>query len=106
MRILLDENISYKLFFDFTGHQISTVDSMKWKGKKNGELLGLMAFKGFDVLITRDRNLRHQQNISKFNLVIILLLAKDNRTETVQPLIQKVKKLLRRKLKTGVIEIT
>ena len=47
-----------------------------------------------------------QQNISKFNLVIILLLAKDNRTETVQPLIQKVKKLLRKKLKPGVIEIT
>lgn len=105
MRVLLDENISHRLFFDFTGHHVSTVDSMKWKGKKNGELLGLMVFKGFDVLITQDRNLRHQQNISKFNLVIILLLAKDNRSTTVQPLIEKVKKLLRKKLKHGVIEI-
>jgi len=42
MRILLDENMPY----DFgEGHEVRTVKDMQWLGKKNGELLGLAAFK-------------------------------------------------------------
>ncbi|HLG36156.1 MAG TPA: hypothetical protein VI757_14860 [Bacteroidia bacterium] len=78
---------------------------MEGKGKKNGELPGLMTFKGFDVFVTRDKNLRHQQNISKFKLIVIILIAKDNRDETIQPLINKVKTLLKKKSVSGIFEI-
>jgi predicted nuclease of predicted toxin-antitoxin system len=106
MKILLDENVNHKLFFDFKEHQIETVDSMRWKGKTNGELLGLMTFNGFEVLITHDKNLKHQQSVSKFRITIIVLRGKNNQIETVQPLIGKVKKILQSKLPEGVIEIS
>ncbi|MCZ0937990.1 MAG: hypothetical protein OXJ55_05105 [Caldilineaceae bacterium] len=35
---------------------------MGWQGGENGELLQLAAARGFDALITADRNMPHQQN--------------------------------------------
>jgi len=37
---------------------------MGWAGKKNGELLALMAGTGFEVLLTVDQNLSHQQDVA------------------------------------------
>lgn len=52
MKILLDENIPTKVKYDFgEGHEVRTVRDMGWLGKKNGELLGLTAFNGFDFLL-------------------------------------------------------
>lgn len=45
---------------------------MGWAGIKNGRLLTLVAAE-FDVLITSDKNLRHQQNLASFDIVVILL---------------------------------
>lgn len=70
---------------------------MGWLGKKNGELLGLAAFNNFDIFITLDQNLKNQQNLNKVDLRFIVLLAKDNKHETLQPYIDKVKTLLQSK---------
>src|SRR5918912_847073 len=95
MRILLDENMPAKVNYDFgEGHEIRTVKDMKWLGKKNGELLGLAAFNGFDVVITLDKNLKNQQNLDKVSLKFIVLLAKNNKPETIQPFVEKIKALL------------
>ena len=95
MKVLLDENIPYKVKFDFGKEfEVKSVRDVGWLGKKNGELLGLIIFNGFDFFITLDKNLRHQQNLAKFDVKIILLVAKDNKHQTLQPLIEKVKKLL------------
>lgn len=96
MKILLDENIPTKVKFAFNeGFDIKTVRDMEWLGKKNGELLGLLTFNGFDIFITIDKNLQHQQNLEKFDISIILLLAKDNKHQTLQPFIEKVNKLIK-----------
>lgn len=95
MRILLDENMPAKVNYDFgEGHEVRSVKDMKWLGKKNGELLGLAAFNGFDVLITLDRNLKNQQNLNKVDLKFIVLLARNNKPETIQPFVEKIKTLL------------
>lgn len=95
MRILLDENMPAKVNYDFgQGHEVCTVKDMKWSGKKNGELLGLAAFNGFDVLITLDKNLKNQQNLDKVDLKFIVLLVKNNKPETIQPFVEKIKALL------------
>lgn len=91
MKILLDENLPRKLKADFgLGFQVMTVRDMGWLGKKNGELLGLIAFNGFDFFITIDKNLKHQQNLERFNISIFLLLAVNNRRETLQKLVVKI----------------
>jgi len=92
MKILLDENLPRKLKADFgPDYEVKTVREMNWQGKKNGELLGLIAFNGFDIFVTVDKNLQHQQNLDKFNISIFLLLAINNRRETLQKLIEKIK---------------
>ncbi|GAA4739960.1 DUF5615 family PIN-like protein [Flavisolibacter ginsenosidimutans] len=66
MRILLDENLPRQLKSSFDPpHEVKTVRDLGWLGKKNGELLGLAVFNGFDYFITLDKNLRHQQNLGR-----------------------------------------
>ena len=80
MKILLDENLPAKLKYDFgENFEIATVRDMKWLGKKNGELLGLAVFNGSDILITLDKNLKHQQSIHKFDQKFIILLTLNNK---------------------------
>jgi predicted nuclease of predicted toxin-antitoxin system len=92
MKILLDENIPAKLRLDFgEAYEVKTVRDMKWLGKKNGQLLELAVFNGFDIFITLDKNLKDQQNLEKIQIKFIVLLAKDNKHQTLQPFVQKLK---------------
>lgn len=63
---------------------------MGWAGKKNGELLALMAGAGFEVLLTVDRNLRHQQNLATFGIAVVIMVATTNRLADLVPLIPDV----------------
>ena len=61
MKILLDENLPRQLKTDFgPNYDVKTVQEMGWLGKKNGELLALIALNGFDYFVTIDKNLRYQ----------------------------------------------
>jgi hypothetical protein len=46
---------------------------MGWASKTNGELLALASAE-FDVFLTSDRNLSHQQNLSAFDIAVIVLV--------------------------------
>ncbi len=99
MRILLDENIPAKVKLDFgKDYQVKTVQDMQWHGKKNGELLSLMTASHFDFFITVDRNLRYQQNLGKYDVTIFLLYPFNNKHQTIQPFIEKVKQIILVKL--------
>jgi len=54
---------------------VRTVAHQGWLGISNGQLLGLAAAE-FDVFVTVDRNLPFQQHLPKFDIAVILLLAK------------------------------
>ncbi len=96
MKILLDENLPKQLKADFgPDHEVKTVADMGWLGKKNGELLGLIIFNGFDYFVTIDKNLRYQQNLNRIELKIFILFAINNRRETLQILIEKVKEKIK-----------
>lgn len=66
-------------------HEVVTVAEAGWAGKQNGELLGL-AEKEFDVFVTTDKGIPHQQNISRSDLAFVLLRAKSNAYEDLAPL--------------------
>jgi hypothetical protein len=59
---------------------------MGWTGKQNGELLRLAA-DNFDVLLTADRNLEHQQNLTTLPISVVVLVAATNRIESLRPLL-------------------
>lgn len=107
MKLLLDENLPKKLKQAFgDAHQVFTVGDMKWNGKRNGELLGLMIYHGFEGLVTIDKNLSYQQNIHKFDLYIIVLEAFDNKIETLQPYVAAFLELMESTFETKLIHVT
>jgi predicted nuclease of predicted toxin-antitoxin system len=90
LRVLLDENVDRRLKRDFAeGHEIVTVAEAGWAGKSNGELLRL-AEREFDVLLSTDKGIPHQQNVSRFDLAVILLRARSNAQEDLAPLMDEV----------------
>jgi PIN like domain len=90
MRILLDECVPRPLRKELTGHDVRTVHEMGWAGKKNGELLALLAGAGFEVLLTVDQNLRHQQNLSAAGVAVVVMVAQSNRLGDLVPLLPEV----------------
>ena len=86
MRVLLDESVPRQLATELCGHDVRTVVQVGWTGIQNGELLRRGAQAGFEVLVTMDRNLEHQQNIARAGLGLLVVLARDSRVETVLPL--------------------
>jgi hypothetical protein len=93
MKLVLDECIDRKLTKEFVGYEIKTVPQMGWAGTKNGKLLALVE-KEFDVFITVDRNLSFQQNLSQFNIAVVVLQASSNRLMDLKPLVPKVLDIL------------
>jgi predicted nuclease of predicted toxin-antitoxin system len=89
MRILIDECLPKKLKLELSDHFVQTVPEAGWAAKQNGELLRL-AEKEFDVLLTNDRNIEHQQNLKQFDLAFIVLAAPINDINDLKPLIPRV----------------
>jgi predicted nuclease of predicted toxin-antitoxin system len=105
MKLLLDECVPRRLKRSLANHDVSTVDDVGFKGLKNGELLSSAAYKGFEVLITVDQNVRHQQNRDNLPLAIMVLTAQTNRFESLSPLIPEVEIALKEINKGEIIVI-
>jgi hypothetical protein len=63
VNILPDENLDWRLRRDLPGHTVESVPLIGWAGLKNGALLS-KAEKRFEVLLTMDSNMVHQQNLA------------------------------------------
>ena len=85
MRILFDHCVPKSLFRQFPGHEIKTAYQMGWEALKNGKLLDAAEIE-FDVLLTVDQNMPHQQHIEGRSLALVVLIAHDNRVITLLPL--------------------
>ena len=91
MKLLLDESLPKQLKNDFVEHEIYHITDLRWNGIKNGELLKLMLAEHFDVLLTFDKNLRHQQNFQKYPIAVFVLVAERNQYRFLAPLVEKIK---------------
>jgi predicted nuclease of predicted toxin-antitoxin system len=85
MRILIDECLPKQLkqwLADInTDLEIQTIKDAGWEGMKNGVLLKVANGK-FDVLVTADKNMHHQQNF--VGLDISVLVYPTNKAKTVK----------------------
>lgn len=93
MRVLLDECLPRRLKRELPSHDARTAPEMGWASKRNGELLRL-AEREFDVFLTVDRNLQHEQNLASFDIAVIVLVARSNRFEDLRPLMNTVRESL------------
>ena len=93
MKLLLDESLPKDLRLHLPGHEVATVPERGWASKSNGELLRL-ASPEFDALLTADQNLEFQQNVSRYEIGVVVLVAPSNRVQDLLPLIPRVLELL------------
>lgn len=89
MKILLDEQLDWRLRRDLPGHTVESVPLIGWAGLANGELLA-RAEGQFEILITMDGNLPYQQNLAKYRVAVQALKARSNRLADTRPLMLKV----------------
>jgi hypothetical protein len=84
--VLLDECVDARLAADIAGHEVTTSPAVGWAGITNGELLS-RAERQFDVLVTVDRRLPFQQNLSRFPIAVVILRARSTRLEELRRLL-------------------
>lgn len=103
LRILLDENLDWRLHRDLPHPEVKSVPRIGWAGVENGELIQ-RAQAEFDVLITMDSRMMHQVDLGSAKLAIVVLKARSNRLADTRPLMPQVLKCLQ-KLKSGTITV-
>ena len=97
MKILLDECLPIDFRHEFGTHDAHTTQWAGLKGKKKGELLRAAEIAGYDVFLTVDQGIPHQQPRGR-KLSIVLIRSRTNQidllslvneilaaTETIQP---------------------
>lgn len=73
MRILFDQGAPVPLRKSLANHEVVTAFEMGWQTLQNGDLLAAAEQAGFEVLVTTDQNLGHQQNLRDRKLGIVVL---------------------------------
>lgn len=86
MRVLLDEQLPLDLAAALQGHSVDTVVGRGWMGITNGELLRRMRGE-YDALVTMDRGVEFQQNLTTVPFGVLLVRAPSNRMVHLQPLV-------------------
>lgn len=73
MRVLFDNGTPRGVAAALIGHVVEEARSRGWDTLKNGELLNAAEAAGFEVFITTDRNIKHQQNLIGRRIAIVIL---------------------------------
>ncbi len=103
IRVLLDENLPRKLKCSLEAEAL-TVPERGWGGIKNGPLLRLAALE-FDVLLTIDRGIEYQQNLTGIELCLIVLSAVSNDIDDLLPLVASINAALQEAAPGRVIRV-
>ena len=75
MRILFDQGTPAPPRRFLGGHSVDTAYERGWSDLRNGDLLREAEKDGYDLLITKDQNIRFQQNLAGRRVGILVLLS-------------------------------
>lgn len=87
MKILLDECLPLDFRHSFPSHDAHTAQWAGLKGTKNGKLLRAAEAADYDVLLTVDQGIPHQQRSAGRKLSVILIRSRTNQIEDLLPLV-------------------
>jgi predicted nuclease of predicted toxin-antitoxin system len=73
VNVLFDQNVPRNLIRYLSAHKVTRSAELGWQQLKNGDLLDEAQDKGFEVMVTADRNLTHQQNLANRRVAIVVL---------------------------------
>jgi hypothetical protein len=93
VRILLDESLPRGLKRLLQGLDVITVPERGWQGIRNGDLLRL-ASEEFQVFVTADQSLEHQQNLKALPIAVVVLAAVSNRLEAYESMVPRIREAI------------
>ena len=73
MRVLFDNGTPKPLVRSLSGHEVAFARQKGWHELKNGDLIREAELAGYDLLLTSDKNIRYQQNLSTRKIAILVL---------------------------------
>jgi hypothetical protein len=73
MLVLFDNGTPRGLAAMLTGHTVEEARTRGWEELVNGELILAAETAGFEVLLTTDKNIRYQQNLTDRKIALVVL---------------------------------
>lgn len=73
MIVLFDHSTPAPLARHLAGHAVTEARDRGWDRLSNGDLLTEAEQAGFEVLVTADKNMRYQQNLTKRKIALVIL---------------------------------
>jgi hypothetical protein len=106
VKLLLDHCLPRRLKQSFADHDVATAAEMGWETLRNGKLLTAAASAGFEAMVTIDKNLKHQQNLSTLPLAVVVILAPTNRFGDIVRFVPEVESALQSLQARTLVEVT
>ncbi len=75
MRVLFDQGAPVPLRGRLPDHRVETAYERGWSNLRNSALLDRAEAEGFELLVTTDQSLRHQQNLTGRRLSVLVLMS-------------------------------
>jgi hypothetical protein len=85
VKLLFDHNVDRRFRRHISGHEISTTREMGWETLGNGALLKAAANAGFEVFVSIDKKIEHEQNLRTLPLPIVIIDAPSNALPALVP---------------------
>jgi len=73
VKILCDQNVPRPLVQLLAGHEVKRAAELGWAELKNGNLLAACEDAGFDVLLSGDKTMEHEQNFASRKIALVCM---------------------------------
>jgi hypothetical protein len=73
MKVLFDNGTPKPIARSLTGHKIEYARQIGWHELENGELIDKAEAAGYEVLVSTDKNIRYQQNLTGRKIALVVL---------------------------------
>jgi hypothetical protein len=73
MKILFDNGTPKPIALSLTDHEVTYARQIGWHELENGDLIRRAEQAGYDVLLSTDKNIRYQQNLSNRRIALVIL---------------------------------
>jgi hypothetical protein len=101
---LLDHCLPRRLARAFPSHIVNTTAEQAWDKLRNGRLLAAASIE-FDVFLTIDKNLKHEQNLAALPVAVLVIMAKSNRLADLLPFVPAVEENLKHLKPRTLVEV-
>jgi hypothetical protein len=73
MKILFDNGTPNPMARSLIGHEVTFARKIGWHELENGELIERAENAGYEILLSTDKNIRYQQNLTRRKIALVVL---------------------------------